>query len=189
MEQGSDNSEVEARWIEACLNGDLESYGFLVERYERMVRTAVYRIIHNDQDIEELSQQIFLKAFEKLSQYKRNSKFSSWLYQIAINKSRDYLRRNKREAETVDTDGIELECANPGPESILYNAQRNEILQSAMGRLKPKDRELITLKYILEYDYEAVGEILGCSAQTAKVRSMRAREKLKSILTNMGIMS
>ena len=173
--------EAEKQWVEDCLAGDVSAFQPLLESSERIVRGMVANIIHDPVQADEIAQQSFIAAFEKLSQFKGQSKFSTWVCKIAINKCRDYLRSRQNFVpyeEELDKNSIVYDT----PETILEWDQSKQQLRIALDKLKPSDRELISFKYLCGFDYELISGILECSVQTAKVRSLRAREKLKIIL-------
>lgn len=181
----------EEDWIARCRKGETQSFRFLVERYERMVRGVIRRLIAAEHDVDELAQQSFVSAYEKLAQFNGSCQFSTWLCQIALNKARDAMRARRYCENEVDVDELELEGDGDGPQAQLVTQQetqrRDRQLQLALGALKPEDREVIVLKYLQEYDYDCVAGMLGCTVQAAKVRSLRARERLKDILQRMGV--
>lgn len=190
--RGKDDSQrEEAAWIARCQGGETQAFRFLVERYERMVRAVIRRLITADHDVDELAQQSFVSAYEKLAQFNGTCRFSTWLCQIALNKARDAMRARRYREGDVDVGELELESGEDGPQAQLETQQETQRcdrqLQAALGSLKPEDREVIVLKYLQEYDYGRVAEMLGCTVQAAKVRSLRARARLKEILQRMGV--
>lgn len=172
--------------IRRCLAGDTRAFRPLVERYERMVRAVIRRLVGAEHEVDDLAQQAFVTAYENLAQYSGNAKFSTWLCQIALNKSRDALRHRQRRPE-VDVDDLDLESAAAGPEDELEEKRHDAQLQAALRRLKPAEREVIMFKYIQGYSYEEVARVLGCTVEAAKLRSHRARKVLKRILEGMGV--
>jgi RNA polymerase sigma-70 factor (ECF subfamily) len=178
--------KAEKQWVEDCLAGNIEAFQPLVESSEKIVKGMVANIIHDSAQADEIAQQSFIAAFEKLPQFKGQSKFSTWVCSIAINKCRDYLRTRKdfvAYEENLDQNNI----VHDTPETILEWKQTKLNLRSAIDKLKSSDKELITFKYLCGFDYELISDILECSVQTAKVRSLRAREKLKNILLKSGL--
>lgn len=187
-----DRSEREENeWIERSLHGDEQAYACLVQRYERMVRSVVRRLIVSDAEVDDLAQAAFVTAYESLAQYGAAARFSTWLCQIALNKCRDWLRARERHRTNIDEDADleQLEVGDPSEDPGLRAelSQLDAMLQQALGRLRASDRELIVLKYIEGHDYETVARLLGCSVDAAKVRSLRARDTLKRILERMGV--
>ena len=187
MEISEGRWKEEQRWIERCCAGDTAPFRLLVERYERMVRSVIYRLVGSMQDVEEIAQETFVTAFENLMLYAAEARFSTWLCQIALNKSRDALRARRRRDEAVDIDGIELPSDADGPEDVFEQRQRSAQLQRVLSQLKDRDREVIVLKYLSGLSYEEIARIHGCSEEAAKVRGHRAREELKRVLQHLGI--
>jgi RNA polymerase sigma-70 factor, ECF subfamily len=181
----------ESEWIERCLRGEERAYAQLVQRYERMVRSVVRRLIVSDAEVDDLAQAAFVTAYENLSQYNADARFSTWLCQIALNKCRDWLRaRERRRAnidEDTDVDRVDVGDPSDGPEFQAESKERDAQLQRALARLRASEREVIVLKYIEGHDYETVAQMLGCSVDAAKVRSLRARDALKRVLERMGV--
>lgn len=178
----------EQEWVARCRQGEIEAFSFLVVRYERMMRSVIRRMLARDEDVDDMAQASFVTAFERLAQYSGQSRFSTWLCQIAVNKCRD-LYRSRRDAGGWRDGGDAPDPVDDalGPEQRYEARQKDAVLQAALGRLKPQDRELIVMKYIAGHDYETVARILGCSPQAAKVRSVRARTTLRAILSGMGV--
>ena len=181
----------EEAWIARCREGETQAFCFLVERYERMVRAVIRRLIATEHDVDDLAQQSFVSAYEKLAQFNGSCQFSTWLCQIALNKARDAMRTRRYRQDDLDVYELELEGDDDGPQARLEAQQEEQRLdrqlQVALGNLKPEERELIVLKYIQGYGYDTVADMLGCTVQAAKVRSFRAREKLKEILQRFGV--
>lgn len=179
--------EEDGEWIRRCLEGDTGAFRPLVERYERMVRAMIRRLVDAEHEVDDLAQQAFVTAYENLAQYSSNARFSTWLCQIALNKSRDALRARRRRPEVSMDDDFDVESAATGLEEQAAGKQHDAQLQAALRRLKPAEREVIVFKYIQGCSYEEVARIFGCTVEAAKVRGHRAREELKRILESMGV--
>ena len=187
------NSSEESRWVKECLDGQAGSFRFIVERYERLIRSMIYRLVDDEHEVEELAQQTFIAAYQALGSFSGQSKLSTWLAQIALNKARDYLRGSTQRFIHQSFDELDggadsvMEHDQDGGDELISRQQTGDHIQRALSLLKPEARELITFKYILGYDYETVAEIIGCTSGAAKVRSIRARGLLKKHLIKMGI--
>lgn len=178
--------DEESIWVSRCLSGDTHYFRPLLQRYERMVRSVIRRLIANEHDVDEIAQQTFVTAYESLAQYSGGARFSTWLCQIALNKSRDALRTQRRRPQ-AEVDDFEIESTAAGPDRQLEEKQHDIRLQAALCQLKPADREVVVFKYIMNFSYEDVAKTIGGTPEAAKVRSHRAREELKRILENMGV--
>lgn len=165
--------------IELVLRGDRNAYAVLIERYQHFVFTLATNIIQNREDAEEVAQDVFVKAYNSLQQYNKNSKFSTWLYAICRNTCLSHLRKNKIET-TPETPHISHDNVTKAVE------QRSEklILQEAIKQLKKEEATVIQLFYLHEQTIEEIAHILDLSESNIKVRLFRARKKLKSIIHN-----
>ena len=97
-------TDQDQHYIEKVKNGDTKAFAFLVNQYKNMVYTLAFRMLKNKEEAEEISQDVFLKVYNRLSTFNGNSKFSSWLYRITYNKSLDYIKKHKREVKTAPID-------------------------------------------------------------------------------------
>lgn len=182
------NLVEERQLIARCLNGETQVYGLLLTRYERMVRSVIRRLVNIDHEVEDLAQQTFITAYENLGNFNGSSKFSTWLCQIALNKARDHRRYwRRRKGDITNVAETDLASDDQSPEERCATQQMDQQLQVALAKLKYADREVVVLKYIHGFDYETVGQLLNCTPEAAKVRSVRARDTLKEILERMGV--
>lgn len=171
-----EEQELERRCVERCLDGDLEAFGPLVERYQRPVFRAVLNMVGNYEDAREVTQQAFLKAFEHLSRYDPQRRFFSWIYRIAINEAINHVK-SRREFEALDGDGV----GDPGVDPM--NAlERQRAVREALQALKPDHREVIVLRHFMDCSYEELGETLGLPLTTVKSRLFDARRALRDLL-------
>lgn len=176
----------ESELIDDILNGSNDKYRVLVDRYSPMVFHVVRKFERDDDEAEELSQQIFVKAYEKLESFNRESKYSSWLYSIAMNHCRDYaknIRRGNKRFSEMEPDYIERQTGDEKtPHLNLEVKEWKYLLKQAMLRLSPDYTEPFLMKYRDGISYEVMSEQLGVSVSALKVRVHRARKELKSIL-------
>lgn len=182
MQSESDEYSI----IKQCMDGNAEIYAILVERYKDMVYNIAYRMLGDAEATNDVAQESFISAYVALKDFKRSSKFSSWLCSITINKCRDHLRNRK---DTISIDEIaEVSTSKIAPpENALYEKQAEQNIQAALNEL-PKDyREVIVLKHIEGLDYREMENILGVNANVLKVRTHRGREMLKRLLKERGI--
>ena len=164
--------------IEQCRKGNSEVYAVLVERYQEMIYNVVYRMLGDAESARDIAQESFIAAYGALKEFRNDSKFSTWLCSIAMNKCRDQLRAQK---DTVPLDDVmEMAVAtDPNPEAALCNKQLSLELQAALCALPEDYRQVIILKHIEGLDYREMEAILGVSANALKVKTYRAREWLK----------
>ena len=167
-------------YIGRVLSGDVSAYASLVAKHKNLVFSIVLKIVNNREDAEEISQDVFLKAYQSLSTFERKSKFSTWLYRIAYNAAISKTRKKKVEMvaieETVITNYSTDEVGRNMHE--LEENDRQLILEKALKRLPEEDNLLITLFYKNENSIEDISDITGLSVSNVKVRLHRIRKKL-----------
>jgi RNA polymerase sigma-70 factor (ECF subfamily) len=170
--------------IDGIINGDDHAFVELVEHYKNMVFTLALRILKNREEAEEVAQDVFLKVHGSLSSFQGDSKFSTWIYAIAYNKSLDYLKKRNRRPIISSFDGFsELNKAQEA--SILdelTGIEDRRQIKKALAELPSEDGILITLHYYEELSLKEISQIMGSSPGTLKVRLFRARKKLADIL-------
>ncbi len=173
--------------IQLTLQGRQASYAALVDRYQAYVFTIVLRHVNNREQAEELAQDVFVKAYKSLADFKGSSKFSTWLYTIAHHTCLSALR--KRDAQHIlpgDEKMHVLTAANPTlqPATQLEQKTENQQLEKAIASLPETDAAIITLFYNADQSIDEIGQIMGITPANVKVRLFRARSKLKTILSN-----
>jgi RNA polymerase sigma factor (sigma-70 family) len=167
--------------IQLVLQGQQNAFATLVERYRAYVFTLVLRYVPDRELAEELAQDVFVKAYRSLANFKGDSKFSTWLYTIVNTTCLSQLR--KKTAATFfpgDEQMINL-SGNEGAHVTEYKAKK-ELVAKAIGALPQEDARVITLFYMAEQSVEEIGVILDITEANVKVRLYRARQKLKIIL-------
>jgi RNA polymerase sigma-70 factor (ECF subfamily) len=175
--------------IESFLQGDENAFEELVRRYESQVYNLAYRLLGNPSDAFDASQEVFILLFRKLGTFRSEARFSTWLYRVTTNACRDFRRRRKY-ALSLSGKGEEgepeWEEVIPGrdinPDELLVRLELQKEVQSAIGRLPEKFREMVVLHDIEGYNYAEVSEILGISLGTVKSRLNRARRRLAADL-------
>ncbi len=174
-------------YIEQTLNGNINYYAFLVERYQRMVFTLTIRIVKNREVAEEISQDVFVKAYENLERFKGKSKFSTWIYKIAYYASLDAIKRNKRQLnfENIETiNEINFENVQDALQSLQDN-ERKIIINNALFKLSEDERVILTLFYFEEMSIKEISKVVNLSLDNIKIKLFRSRKKLASILKNV----
>jgi RNA polymerase sigma factor (sigma-70 family) len=168
--------------ISRVLNGDQQAYAGLVTRYQNYVFTLALRFTKNREDAEEVSQDIFIKAYRALADFRGASKFSTWLYTIVNTTCITFLRKKRLEVHSLDNEKV-FEVADNQDSGMRANQveqkSRTAMVNQAISMLSPDDAEVITLFYKGEQTLEEIARILGIEANTAKVRLHRARTRLK----------
>ena len=178
------NHQSDQYYIQQVLKGDANAFSALVERYQNLVYTVVYRMIRNKEEAEEVAQDTFVKAYKSLSKYRGEAKFSTWLYTIAYRKSLDAIKKNKR---FVSTELIEE--ISEGEVGMVYDAlsylqdkERKQIISNSILKLPEEEAAIITLYYFEEKSVKEIKEIVGLTEDNIKIKLYRSRKKLYSIL-------
>lgn len=178
MSTGLNDNEI----ISKVLSGDQQAYAGLVNRYQNYVFTLTLRMIKNREDAEEVAQDIFIKAYRSLPNFRGDSKFSTWLYTIVNTTCITFLRKKKLNVHSLD-DEKHFEVADNIDSGMRANQveqkSRATMVSSAISLLSPDDAEVVTLFYKAEQSLEEIATVLGIEVNTAKVRLHRARTRLK----------
>src|SRR6187402_724446 len=168
--------------IKSVLQGNQRDYSELVKRYQNFVFTIVLRYTESREDAEEISQDVFVKAYRSLADFRGESKFSTWLYTIANTTSITFLRKKKLDVHSLDNEKV-FEVADSKDSGFRANLveqkSRVNMVSEAIALLSPDDAEIITLFYKAEQNLEEISRILRLETNTAKVRLHRARTRLK----------
>ena len=165
-------------------HGEKEVYRILVERHQERVRNLVFSIFHDSEMVDDLAQEIFIKAYEALPTFRLDSSFYTWIYRITVNKCRDEMRRRKIRRflsfqTLVDEANKELTAKLSVPPE---ERDAKEIVALGLQALPEKFRSAIILKDIDGMSYEEIAEVLHCELGTVKSRLSRARSMLRKIL-------
>jgi len=177
--------------VDACLAGDDSAFGVLVGRWERKIHGAIYRVLGSEEEARDLVQEAFFRAYRGLGRFKRQARFSSWLYQIAINLCRDRMRR-RRGRTLVSLDEID-EAARPlaptGPSALELVEVRDlcRAVAAAIANLPEEQREVIVLKEYQDLTFGEIAEIMDVPISTIKTRLYRGLGQLRERLARQGI--
>ena len=186
--------EQEAAVIQAVLDGDVNEYEALVKEYEKNVYNLALRMTGNSEDAADMAQEAFIKAYNSLTAFRGDSKFSVWLYRIVSNVCLDFLRSRSRKqtvslsTENDDGEEVELDIADEthSPEQLLDRSLTRDAVRRGLAALPPDHREILLLREIQGLSYEEIADVLGLEAGTVKSRIFRARKKLCSFLIKDG---
>ena len=186
---GESPQASERRLIVRAQKGDHEAFRALVERHQRRVFSVVAHLLRRPADVEDIAQQVFLKAYLALPRFDFRAAFSTWLYRIAVNECYDQMRRQRAQKAAGDSevqlgDPGELErLAGPGQRSsgIARAAEARQLVEALLERLAPDDRTLVTLRELEGFSIEEIAKMTKLKANTVKVRLFRARRRLVEI--------
>ncbi len=193
---GAENDE-ESELVRRCVRGSREAYDVLVKKYYKKIYNLAYRFVGDAEEANDLAQDIFVAAYQNLKKFRGDSKFSTWLFQIASNRGKNrfkYLKRrgffaNRGRSDSEDDRESlqrDLPDQSSNPEAMLAGKQVQKIVQDAIDELEPDHKEIVILRDIEGFSYEEIAQILNLPEGTTKSRLHRARmvvkEKLKKVL-------
>lgn len=181
-----ESREEDSLLIKRALGGDQKAFHKLRIKYYDAILKLVNRMVHNRQEVEDLTQEAFIKAFTSLNRFDNQYSFSTWLYKIATNNSIDHIRKKKlqtfsinRPIESEESDySFELPAADPEPDQKIISSQRKKMLDEAMNSLPLKYRQVILMRHVDEKEYQEIAKILKLPLGTIKAHIFRARELL-----------
>jgi RNA polymerase sigma-70 factor (ECF subfamily) len=183
--------EVDQVLVERAQLGDKHAFELLVAKYQRRLARLLSRFIRDPAEIEDVTQEAFIKAYRALPQFRGDSAFYTWLYRIGINTAKNYLvsmgRRPVMSTEVADDDGESLDAAanipdDMTPETELMNRQIIETVNAVVGKLPDELRTAITLREMEGLSYEEIAGIMDCPVGTVRSRIFRAREAISTHL-------
>lgn len=166
----------------AARDGDDQAFARLVTRHKRRVFATASRFARDDHQLDDLAQEIFVRVFRKLSQFRHDAPFQHWLARITTSVCYDFLRKERRVREQVALDAVEFDLLDVSVENAAAAGQARELLAWAMGSLSPDEHLILTLFEIEERSVKEVAGLTGWSESNVKVRAFRARQSLKKIL-------
>ena len=175
--------------------GDLDSFNQLILRWERPIYALAYRVIGREEDARDVVQETFLRAFRALPGFKGQAKFSSWLYRIALNLCRDWIRRRRRSPLVELPEGVDpIELATErGPvetvEDLASRKELSEAVAQAMSLLPEEQRTAIILKEYHGMTFQEIADLQGCPLSTVKTRLYQGLSVLRRNLEKSGQMA
>jgi RNA polymerase sigma-70 factor (ECF subfamily) len=177
--------------LESVKSGDTEAFGVLVEKYQDRIFRVAHSITHNREDAEDVSQNVFFKAFEALKNFEGRSTFSTWLTRIAVNESLMHIRRRRAVMVSLDQPSkdddkpIQLRDPSPSPEQLCNHGEMRQLLEFALRRLQPALRIVFVLRDIEGLSVEETADVLNLTVQAIKTRLYRARRALRVRLQHL----
>jgi RNA polymerase sigma factor (sigma-70 family) len=174
-------------YIDKVLSGDTAAFAELVNRHKDMVFTITNRVLKSREDAEEIAQDVFLKVFQSLEKFKRESKFSTWVYRIAFNTAVSKVRKKKMEVLAIDENLIENytfdEIIDDTGELSLDD--KKKYYEIALKKISEEDNLILTMFYLEEQSIDDISEITGLSVSNVKVKLHRTRKKLYEHINTM----
>jgi len=177
--------------VEACQAGESSAFDLLVTRWEDKIRGASYRLLGSEEEARDAAQEAFLKAYRGLPGFKREARFSSWLYQIAVNLCRDRLRRRKGRTlvslEALEEVGPVIASRGPGAQDLVEQIDLRRTVRRAIAALPEEQREVVVLKEYQGLTFLEIAQALELPISTVKTRLYRGLGQLRLRLENEGI--
>lgn len=180
----------DSTFIHQALAGDQNAFSRLREKYHDAIYNLIYRMIREKEEVEDLTQEAFIKAFGSLSTFNDEYAFSTWLYKIATNNCIDYIRRKKLQTFSIDKPieskesdfRFELPDTTYEADRDLIDRQRKKLLEEAINSLPLKYRQVIVMRHQEEREYQEIADLLKLPLGTVKAHIFRAREMLYKYL-------
>lgn len=180
--------------IKSILEGNKEDFGLLQKRYKRIIGNLIKKMIRDEDDIDDLIQETFIKAYNALPTFQFSYSFSSWIYRIASNTCIDFIRKRKFnfvyiDEHTGDDDDpvYEIKDTSYQPDLEYHSKEKREILKKAIDELPDNYKTIIKLRHEEELEYQEISEKLNLPLGTVKVHLFRARKQLYDALKNQQI--
>lgn len=172
--------------IRKVLDGDTKAFEFLQKKYKYLIYSLIKKMIKNENDVEDLTQEAFIKAFNALDKFKFNYSFSAWIYRIASNATIDFLRKKRFDTFSIDRpigdsedeNYFEIEDESYIPDQDVLSEEKTKIIKEAIDRLPENYREIIILRHEEELDYKSIAKKLDLPLGTVKAHLFRARKLL-----------
>jgi len=181
--------DVDQQVIRRVLGGDRDAYRVLMERHFATIYRVTLRITGNDQDAEEAAQEAFLRAYNKLPDFRQTAGFGTWVYRIAMNCSLNLVERRSREASwnaapLENESGGEMFASHSerGPEQALLDSEATRLREQAMQQLTPMERTAFVLRHMEDQPIDVIAKALNVPANSAKQAVFRAVAKLRNAL-------
>jgi len=188
---GENMDAIEKLLIMKSKKGDIDAFEELIKNYEKKAYNIAYRIMNNEEDAKDMTQEALIKIYKSIKNFRQESTFSTWIYRIVTNVCLDELRKRKK-SETIpleiNTEGekgtmrFEIGADEETPEDLYEQVELRQVIFNMINSLKEDYRTVIILRDMQGFSYEEISIILGCSLGTIKSRINRARNALKDKL-------
>ena len=177
---GIGDDEVEdIKLVENILDGNVDSFNILVNKYEYMILKFIYGMIRDKEASEDITQEVFITIYNRLYMYDKKRKFTNWILQIAKNKCIDYMRKYKKVYESNIEDARNLVSSDISPEEALEYRETKKQVQDFINELDDIDRQILTMKYSQDITFSDIADVLGMNLSTVKRRYYKIRDNYK----------
>lgn len=165
--------------IEKVLAGECQAFEILIKKHQGIIYNYLYKITLSKEDAEDMTQEVFIKAYNKLYTFERKANFSTWLFKIAVNTLNDSLKKKKVYEIEKEEAMMSIKCSERDipEEALSLKEKKLEVLRLLEG-LTLEQKNAIILKYVRGFSYKEIGKVLGVSEESAKMKVYRARKKL-----------
>ncbi len=192
-EAAENAAALERQLVQSAQKGEVAAYEALLAKHQQRIFAVVGGILRRREDIEDVAQQVFVKAYFSLKRFDMRSAFGTWLYKIAVNECWDYLRKKKvrrlvYEADLSDEQNRQLAGVSAqsfgalkSPEDAAKRVEQQQLVERLLDELDEQDRAMLVMKEVEGFSVEEIGESLGINVNTVKVRLFRARGKLVEV--------
>ena len=189
----NDDSEDDFRLVALAQQGDMRAYDALVTRHRGRIFAMIRNMTHNEADAWDISQDVFVKAWQALPKFEAKARFSTWLYRIAHNAVYDWSRKRKIESvgelndeiferDRIDAAATTTPFAAEAPDVALGHGELRAKIEHALAKLSPDHREVVILKDVQGLAYKEIADVMGCTLGTVMSRLFYARQKLQTLL-------
>lgn len=186
----SASSKADLVLVERAQGGDQRAFKELFDKYRQPLYYHILKMVHRDDVIEDLQQEIFLKAFDNIHSYNSGYAFSTWLYRITTNHTIDFLRKKRLKTSSIDDpiktkDGemrVDVEDEDASSDDLVMQTQRQLVIRQALDSLPEKYRMVIQYRHMEELSYQEIAELMDLPLGTVKAHIFRARELLYKYL-------
>lgn len=165
--------------IEKVLEGECQAFEILIKKHQGIIYNYLYKITLSKEDAEDMTQEVFIKAYNKLYTFERKANFSTWLFKIAVNTLNDNFKKKKVFELGKEDAMMSIKCSERDipEEALSLKEKKLEVLRLLEG-LTLEQKNAIILKYVRGFSYKEIGKVLGVSEESAKMKVYRARKKL-----------
>jgi RNA polymerase sigma-70 factor (ECF subfamily) len=190
-------TDSEKIWLKQSKSGDLESFERLIEKYQHVAYNIAYRMVGNEEDAKDITQEAFIKVFKSIASFREDSSFSTWLYRIVMNTCKDELRKKKLKVISIDRDievgessvSFEIPDHTYSPEVVYEKKQLHAMLSQALTDLPEQNRIVVIMRDVQGFSYEDIAECINIPVGTVKSRINRGRHMLREMITKDRILS
>lgn len=176
--------------VQRTLDGDMDSFSVLVERYQKQIYSLTYRLTNDPEDAQDLAQEVFIHIYKVLGKYDQERKFFSWMYKVATNVCYNALRRGKGEQSVALDKVIEIVPlmgkSDAEPEEYFERRETQDLVRKAVGELPEKYRLPLVLRYLEDLSYKEIAEYMDLPVTTIETRLYRGKALLQKRLQFLG---